>query len=179
MRPLLGLNDVILDLATTANRADALSMVGIAREVAALTGAKVRLPEVKEQNIATDGSFSAEIKETDACMAYIGTVIEGVKVEPSPNWLKQRLEAAGTRPINNVVDITNYVLLEWGQPLHAFDREKLQAVAGSNDLTLGVRFAKSGEKLKTLDEQERDLTTQNLTITANDKPVALGGVMGG
>ena len=179
VRPLLGLNDVILDLATTANRADALSMVGIAREVAALTGAEVRLPEVKEQNITTDSSLSVEIQEPGACLAYIGTVLEGVKVAPSPDWLKWRLEAAGTRPINNVVDITNYVLLEWGQPLHAFDREKLQQVAGSNNLTLGIRFAKDGEKLKTLDEQERDLTTQNLLITANDKPVALGGVMGG
>ena len=179
VRPLLGLNDVILDLATTANRADALSMVGIAREVTALTGAEVRLPEVKEQDIATDGSLSVDVEEPNACMAYIGTVIEGVKVEPSPDWLKWRLEAAGTRPINNVVDITNYVLLEWGQPLHAFDREKLQQVAGSDDLTIGVRFAKDGEKLKTLDEQDRDLTTQNLLITANDKPVALGGVMGG
>lgn len=179
VRPLLGLNDVILDLATTANRADALSMVGIAREVAALTGAEVRLPEVKEQDIATNSSLKVEVKETDACMAYIGTVLEGIKVEPSPDWLKWRLEAAGTRPINNVVDITNYVLLEWGQPLHAFDREKLQQVAGSDDLTLGVRFATEGEKLKTLDEQERELATQNLLITANDKPVALAGVMGG
>ena len=179
VRPLLGLNDVILDLATTANRADALSMVGIAREVAALTDVEVRLPAVEEQNIATDSSLSVEIQEADACMAYIGTVLERVKVAPSPDWLKWRLEAAGTRPINNVVDITNYVLLEWGQPLHAFDRDKLQQVAGNNDLTLGIRFAKGGEKLKTLDEQERDLTTQNLLITANDKPVALGGVMGG
>ncbi len=179
VRPLLGLDDVILDLATTANRADALSMVGIAREVAALTGAEVRLPEVKSQDIASNSSLAVNIQEPDACMAYIGTVIEGVKVEPSPDWLKWRLEAAGTRPINNVVDITNYVLLEWGQPLHAFDREKLDRVAGSNDLNIGVRFAQEGEKLKTLDEQERDLATQNLLITANNKPVALGGVMGG
>ena len=179
VRPLLGLNDVILDLATTANRADALSMVGIAREVAALTGAKVRLPGVKEQDIAANSSLQIDVKDPAACMAYIGTVIESVKVAPSPDWLKWRLEAAGTRPINNVVDITNYILLEWGQPLHGFDREKLSTVAGSEDLTLGVRFAKDGEKLKTLDEQERDLVTDNLLITANDKPVALAGVMGG
>ncbi|NJK58506.1 MAG: phenylalanine--tRNA ligase subunit beta [Pleurocapsa sp. SU_5_0] len=194
VRPLLGLNDVILDLATTANRADALSMVGIAREVAALTGAKVRLPVIKEQNLATDSSLAIDIQDPAACMAYIGTVIEGVKIAPSPDWLKWRLEAAGTRPINNVVDVTNYILLEWGQPLHAFDREKLQRVAGSNDLTaafeweashskraltLGVRFAKTEEKLKTLDKQERNLVKDNLLITANDKPVALGGVMGG
>ena len=179
VRPLLGLNDVILDLATTANRADALSMVGVAREVAALTGAEVKLPEVNEQNIATNSSLTIDIQDPAACLAYIGTVIEGVKVAPSPDWLKWRLEAAGTRPINNVVDITNYILLEWGQPLHAFDCEKLQQVAGSNDLTIGVRFAQQKEKLKTLDEQERNLTTQNLLITANDQPVALGGVMGG
>ena len=179
VRPLLGLNDVILDLATTANRADALSMVGIAREVAALTGAEVRLPQVKEQNIAANDSLAVDIREPAACMAYIGTAIEGVKVAPSPDWLKWRLEAAGTRPINNVVDITNYVLLEWGQPLHAFDREKLQQVAGSENLTIGVGFAREGEKLTTLDEQERNLTTENLLITANDKPVALAGVMGG
>ena len=179
VRPLLGLNDVILDLATTANRADALSMVGIAREVAALTGAEVKMPKVEDREIKSNSFLKVEIEEPEACMAYIGTVLEDIKVAPSPDWLKWRLEAAGTRPINNVVDITNYVLLEWGQPLHAFDREKLQQVAGSNDLTLGVRFAKEGEKLKTLDEQERKLTTQNLLITANDKPVALGGVMGG
>jgi phenylalanyl-tRNA synthetase beta chain len=179
VRPLLGLNDVILDLATTANRADALSMVGIAREVAALTGAKVRLPAVQEQNVAPDSSLAIKIHDPAACMAYIGTVIEGVKIEPSPKWLQWRLEAAGTRPINNVVDITNYILLEWGQPLHAFDREKLQQVAGSSDLELGVRFAQSGEKLKTLDEKERNLVTDNLLITANDQPVALAGVMGG
>ena len=179
VRPLLGLNDVILDLATTANRADALSMVGIAREVAALTGAEVRLPEVKEQDIASNSSLQIDVRDPAACMAYIGTVVEGVKIAPSPDWLKWRLEAAGTRPINNVVDITNYILLEWGQPLHGFDREKLFSVAGSEDLTLGVRFAKDGEKLKTLDGQERDLVTDNLLITANDKPVALAGVMGG
>ena len=211
VRPLLGLNDVILDLATTANRADALSMVGIAREVAALTGTEVRLPsairrtlersavpkerrrspdrlagdalqsvpEVKEQDLAANSYLQIDVRDPAACMAYIGTVIEGVKVAPSPDWLKWRLEAAGTRPINNVVDITNYILLEWGQPLHGFDREKLSSVAGSEDLTLSVRFAKEGEKLKTLDGQERDLVTDNLLITANDKPVALAGVMGG
>ncbi|MGB5709452.1 MAG: phenylalanine--tRNA ligase subunit beta [Waterburya sp.] len=195
VRPLLGLNDVILDLATTANRADALSMVGIAREVAALTDAEVRLPGIEKQDLASNSSLmggnaeetsacstpvlAINIQDPAACMAYIGTAIEGVKVAPSPDWLKWRLEAAGTRPINNVVDITNYILVEWGQPLHAFDREKLQQVAESSDLTIGVRFAKDGEKLKTLDEQERDLATQNLLITANDQPVALGGVMGG
>ncbi|VEP16594.1 Phenylalanine--tRNA ligase beta subunit [Hyella patelloides LEGE 07179] len=179
VRPLLGLDDVILDLATTANRADALSMVGIAREVAALTDVEVRLPEAEATNLTENSSLKVTITETQACPAYIGTVIEGVKIAPSPDWLQWRLQAGGVRPINNVVDITNYVLLEWGQPLHAFDQEKLQQVAENQDITIGVRFATEGESLKTLDEQERKLVTQNLLITANDTPVALAGVMGG
>ncbi|MGK7953308.1 MAG: phenylalanine--tRNA ligase subunit beta [Xenococcaceae cyanobacterium] len=180
VRPLLGLDDVILDLATTANRADALSMVGIAREVAALTGASLRLPNIPKIEIEEKNSnLNIEIDDRQACPAYIGTSIEGVKLAPSPDWLKWRLQAAGVRAINNVVDITNYVLLEWGQPLHAFDRERLQAVAGSESLTIGVRFARDKESLTTLDGQNRTLTSQNLLITANDKPVALGGIMGG
>ena len=179
VRPLLGLDDVILDLATTANRADALSMVGIAREVAALTNVEVRLPKATAITLSSHESLKVTVAETQACPAYIGTVIEGVKIAPSPDWLQWRLQAGGVRPINNVVDVTNYVLLEWGQPLHAFDREKLQQVAQSENMTLGVRFASEGESLKTLDEQERTLTTQNLLITADDRPVALAGVMGG
>ena len=179
VRPLLGLDDVILDLATTANRADALSMVGIAREVAALTGASVRLPEIPEITIADHSSLSIDISDRQACFAYIGTVVENLQIAPSPDWLKWRLQGAGVRPINNVVDITNYILLEWGQPLHAFDREKLQQVAGGTDLTIGVRFATDNESLKTLDGKERQLNPQNLLITANNQPVALAGVMGG
>ncbi|MGB2925127.1 MAG: phenylalanine--tRNA ligase subunit beta [Limnothrix sp.] len=178
VRPLLGLDDVVLDLTATANRADALSMVGVAREVAALTGAEVRLPEITAVS-AKANDLAIAVKNPEACSAYIGTVIEGVKIEPSPDWLKFRLQAAGTRPINNVVDITNYVLLEWGQPLHAFDRERLQQVAGSDGMTLGVRFAAAGEVLKTLDDQSRKLVENNLVITAGDVPVALAGVMGG
>jgi phenylalanyl-tRNA synthetase beta chain len=106
-------------------------------------------------------------------------VIEQVKIGPSPEWLIQRLQAAGTRSINNVVDITNYILLEWGQPLHAFDRERLQTVVGREDLAIGVRFAEPGESLKTLDGQTRILHTQTLLITANNQPVALAGIMGG
>jgi phenylalanyl-tRNA synthetase beta chain len=179
-RPLLGLTDVILDLTATANRADALSMVGVAREVAALTGAALKLPEVPERSIPSgSGGLSLKISESGACPAYIGTVIEGVKIAPSPEWLQQRLLAAGVRPINNVVDVTNYVLLEWGQPLHAFDRDRLRAVVGGDSLTIGVRFARTGESLKTLDGQTRTLQPQTLLITANDRPVALAGVMGG
>src|SRR5919202_2565318 len=186
VRPLLDLEDVILDLTATANRADALSMVGIAREVAALTGATLKLPETPEVSIPWAGGLKLKISEPGACPAYMGTVIEGVKIEPSPDWLQRRLQAAGVRPINNVVDVTNYVLLEWGQPLHAFDRDRLVetfrenvSTAGGSSLTIGVRLANSGESLKTLDGQTRTLQPQTLLITANDKPVALAGVMGG
>ncbi|MBD2127954.1 phenylalanine--tRNA ligase subunit beta [Microcoleus sp. ZQ-A2] len=180
VRPLLHLEDVILDLTATANRADALSMVGVAREVAALTGAALKLPQAPELSLPSGGEgLHLKISEPGACPAYMGTVIEGVKIEPSPDWLQRRLQAAGVRPINNVVDVTNYVLLEWGQPLHAFDRDRLLAVAGSNSLTIGVRLATHGESLKTLDGQTRTLQPQTLLITANDKPVALAGVMGG
>ncbi|MBD2691823.1 phenylalanine--tRNA ligase subunit beta [Anabaena catenula] len=180
VRPLLGLDDVILDVTATANRADALSMVGIAREVAALTGGKLSIPEsAKVEIIKGTGNLALKISEPEACPAYIGTVIEQLKIAPSPEWLQQRLRSAGVRPINNVVDITNYVLLERGQPLHAFDQERLKSVAGGEKLTIGVRFADAGETLKTLDGQTRNLSTQNLLITANNKAVALAGVMGG
>ncbi|BAZ27729.1 phenylalanyl-tRNA synthetase subunit beta [Cylindrospermum sp. NIES-4074] len=180
VRPLLGLDDVILDLTATANRADALSMVGVAREVAALTGGQLSIPQLGEVTITKGGeNLAVQITDTQACPAYIGTVIEQVKIAPSPEWLQQRLRAAGVRPINNVVDITNYVLLEWGQPLHAFDRDRLKSLTGSDKITVGVRFADAGETLKTLDGQSRTLSTQNLLITANDRPVALAGVMGG
>jgi phenylalanyl-tRNA synthetase beta chain len=179
VRPYLGLDDVIIDISPTANRADALSMVGVAREVAALTGASLHLPQTQEISIASRKEVvDLAIADEKACPAYIGTVIEGVTIAPSPQWLQKRLEAAGVRPINNVVDATNYILLEWGQPLHAFDRDRLK-IAGGDRLTVGVRFAQEGETLKTLDGQNRNLKTQNTIITANDRPVALAGVMGG
>jgi phenylalanyl-tRNA synthetase beta chain len=180
VRPLLGLEDVILDVTATANRADALSMVGIAREVAALTGGKLSIPQIAEvENSKTAKNLNLKISETQACPAYIGTVVEQIKIAPSPEWLQQRLRAAGVRPINNVVDITNYVLLERGQPLHAFDKERLQSVGGTENLIIGVRFAEAVETLKTLDGNNRTLSTQNLLITAGNQAVALAGVMGG
>lgn len=179
VRPLLGLDDVILDMSPTANRADALSMVGVAREVAALTGAPLTLPSIPSAIVPQPDSLRIQVQEPLACPLYIGTVIEGVTIAPSPQWLQRRLQAAGIRPINNVVDITNYVLLEWGQPLHAFDQQRLQAVAGRPALSLGVRFAQAAESLLTLDQQFRSLTSQNLLITVQDKPVAIAGVMGG
>jgi phenylalanyl-tRNA synthetase beta chain len=157
-------------------------MVGVAREVSALTGKPLHLPQVTEAAIdASAKGLALEIADPQACPIYIGTVIENVQIAPSPLWLQRRLQAAGTRPINNVVDITNYVLLEWGQPLHAFDRDRLRSVAGDHatDLRIGVRLARSGETLTTLDSQNRTLQEQTLLITANDQPVALAGVMGG
>lgn len=178
--PLLGLDDVILDITPTANRADAMSMVGVAREVAALTGGELNLPKPPKISIPKQkGALNLTITEKQACPAYIGTVIQGVQIAPSPQWLQKRLQAAGIRPINNIVDITNYILLEWGQPLHAFDQEKLLQVAESNNLTIGVRFARDGETLQTLDEEKRTLKRENLLITANNFPVAIGGVIGG
>jgi phenylalanyl-tRNA synthetase beta chain len=180
VRSLLGLDDVILDLSSTANRADALSMVGIAREVAALTGGTLKLPTVDKSAISQQPQLSVKVSEVQACSIYSATLIEGVQIAPSPEWLQRRLQAAGIRPINNVVDVTNYILLEWGQPLHAFDANKLQAVGSSETIQMGVRYAeKQGESLKTLDGQERQLQALNLLITANNAPVALAGVMGG
>ena len=182
VRPLLGLDDVIFDLTSTANRADALSMVGIAREVKALTQAPLTLPEVNPQTLTTDDRLAITLEASAACPLYIGTWIQGVTIAPSPQWLQRRLQAAGVRPINNVVDVTNYVLLEWGQPLHAFDSDRLQSLRvdqSVQSIEIGVRFARNGETLKTLDGQERSLTSPNLLITAADQPVALAGMMGG
>ncbi|MBI4784485.1 MAG: phenylalanine--tRNA ligase subunit beta [Oscillatoriophycideae cyanobacterium NC_groundwater_1537_Pr4_S-0.65um_50_18] len=179
-RPELGLDDVVLDLTSTANRADALSMVGIAREVAALTGGKLNLPEVPEIPVSQGDRLTIKVSEPIACPIYIGTTIAGLKIAPSPLWLQRKLLAAGTRPINNVVDVTNLVLLEWGQPLHAFDGDRLAGTAASSEnLAIGVRFARPGETLTTLDSQTRTLQDAALLITANDRPVALAGVMGG
>ncbi|MEO1620975.1 MAG: phenylalanine--tRNA ligase subunit beta [Cyanobacteria bacterium J06632_3] len=181
VRPLLGLNDFVLDVTSTANRADALSMVGIAREIAAITGNPLKLPDtgnISGQDQALEG-VAITLTEPKACPIYIGSILENIKIAPSPDWLQQRLIASGTRAINNVVDITNFVLLEWGQPLHAFDLDRLVSAAESAPVTVGVRYAKAGETLKTLDDQSRKMAEQTLLITANDNPVALAGVMGG
>ncbi len=179
VRPLLGLDDAILDLTSTANRADALSMVGIAREVAALTGGTLRLPEPIAPQVEKKRPLSIRISDSQACPTYIGTAIEHVKIAPSPLWLQQKLAAAGVRSINNIVDVTNYIMLEWGQPLHAFDLDSLVKIAGTDQIEMGVRFARSNESVKTLDGHDRKLQEQALLITVNDKPTMLAGVFGG
>jgi phenylalanyl-tRNA synthetase beta chain len=181
VRPLLGLDDVIIEISPTANRADALSMIGIAREVAALVGVPVTLPSLHTlgEFSKTNGILKVELDDDQICPIYQATLIEGVIVAPSPFWLQTKLQSAGIKPINNIVDITNYVLLEWGQPLHAFDLDSVQDVAGDKHVRMGARYARNTESLKTLDGQSRNLTADNLLITANNCPVAIAGVMGG
>jgi len=181
VRSLLGLNDFVLDVTSTANRADALSMVGIAREIAAITGNALNLPvsEAVAGRQDLPAGVSILLSEPKACPIYIGSVLENIKIGPSPAWLQQRLVAAGTRAINNVVDVTNYVLLEWGQPLHAFDLDRLSAAGKGDAVKISVRYAKADETLTTLDDQVRKMAAQTLLITANSAPVALAGVMGG
>ncbi|MSQ41307.1 MAG: phenylalanine--tRNA ligase subunit beta [Dehalococcoidia bacterium] len=168
------LGDVVLDLEVTANRPDCLSVVGVAREVAALTGAPLKEPSLAypEGSRPISSLTSVEVQDTDLCLRYMCSVVMGVTVRPSPPWLQDRLRKAGMRPINNVVDITNYVLLEYGQPLHAFDFQKLE---GSR---IVVRRARSGEHIETLDEQDRPLQPSMLTIADAEDPIALAGVMG-
>ena len=169
------MGDVILDLELTPNRLDCLSMLGVAHEVAALTGAQVTEPDVhyEESGGPVSGRVSISIADPDLCHRYTATVIDGVKIGPSPQWLQDRLTRAGLRPISNVVDVTNFVMLEYNQPLHAFD---LGAV---KDSTVIVRRARSGEKLTTLDGVERELTTSNLVIADANDAIGLGGVIGG
>ncbi|MHB1420582.1 MAG: phenylalanine--tRNA ligase subunit beta [Bacillota bacterium] len=171
----LGLNDVVLEFELTPNRADCLGVLNIAREIAAITGKSLKLPTVEilagENNINLP--LTVKIEDTDLCSRYVARMLDGVRIGPSPQWMQRRLRAAGMRPINNIVDVTNYVMLEMGQPLHAFDYATLQ------DRTIVVRRARPGEKLITLDNVVRELDPGMLIIADAEKPVALAGVMGG
>ncbi len=181
----LGLDDTTLDVEITANRGDLLSHAGVARELAGLGEGSVALPAIPgDPGIAPSyeegtpevrvGPVSIRIDDPDLCSRYLGAVIRGVEIGPSPAWLQSRLRGAGARPINNVVDATNYVMLEMGQPLHAFDLAKLE---GSS---IVVRRAGASEKrFTTLDDEERKLTADMLMICDAAKPVAIAGVMGG
>ncbi|QGH35255.1 phenylalanine--tRNA ligase subunit beta [Gracilibacillus salitolerans] len=172
---LLNLDDIIMELGLTPNRSDALSMLGVAYEVAAILDVPIRLPHT---NYHTDegkaaNHVSVKVEATEQNPYYGAFLIKDVKLGPSPLWMRNYLMAAGIRPINNVVDITNYVLIEYGQPLHAFDFDKF----GSDEVV--VRMANEGEKIVTLDDQERTLSKEHLVITNGNEAVALAGVMGG
>ena len=173
---LVALNDDwILDLEITTNRPDCLSHYGVAREIAALYRTPLKPVKValKESGAPAASEIAIEIEAPDLCARYCGRVIQNVHVAPSPEWLIRRLEAVGQRPINNVADVTNYVLMELGQPLHAFD------LAHLINKKIIVRRARAGENLKTLDGVDRKLTPENLVIADGKLPVALAGVMGG
>lgn len=174
-RKALGLDDVIFEIEVTPNRNDWSSMLGVARELAALWDKPLRFPDriPTEGKTAVSSLASVAIEAPEACPRYIGRVITGVQVGPSPQWLCARLLAAGQRPINNVVDVTNYILLETGQPMHAFDFAKLA------ERRIVVRNAAPGETIETLDGEKRALTPEMLVIADAEKPVALAGIMGG
>jgi phenylalanyl-tRNA synthetase beta chain len=169
------LGDVVLDLSTWANRPDLLSVLGIAREVAALTNRRVREPSpaYAESGASAAERIAVEIEAPELCRRYVAAVVEGLTIGPSPQWMQDRLIAAGQRPINNIVDITNYVMLEYGQPLHAFDYDRVRG------RRLVVRTPRPGERLVTIDGVERDLEPDMLMIADGGGVVAVAGVMGG
>jgi len=171
----LNIEDIVLDVNVTPNRSDCLSMIGIAREVAAITGKKMKLPTVKIKEKAEDihSLTSVEIIDSDLCPRYTARVIKNVNIGPSPLWMKVRLEAAGLRAINNIVDVTNFVMLEMGQPLHAFDFRYLE------EGRIVVRKSKENEEFISLDGKSRVLPADTLLICDGVKPVAIGGIMGG
>lgn len=175
MAAVLGLHDTVLELDLTPNYAShCLSMLGVAREVAALTGGRVRLPNATPPAPTHDaGPVDVRIEVPDLCPRYSAHIVTDVKPGPSPLWMQNRLRTAGMRPISNVVDVTNYVMLETGQPLHAFDADTI------TDRTIVVRRARDGERLVTLDEQQRTLTGDMLVIADPERAVGLAGVMGG
>ena len=169
------LGEVVLDITPTPNRPDHYSILGIAREVAALTGNAVREPlaDYSESDIPVGERASVAIEDAEGCPRYTAIVIEGVTVGPSPMWLQEALSSAGLRPINNIVDVTNYVMLEWGQPLHAFDHERLE------ERRIVVRRAHPAERLELLDGAELELSADDLVIADAQRAVALAGIMGG
>jgi phenylalanyl-tRNA synthetase beta chain len=175
------MGDVVLEIDMLPNMARCLSMIGVARETAALTGQALKLPAhaMQEAGDPIKGQVSVRIEDPKLSARYACSLLKGVKIGPAPRWLQRRLQNAGMRPISNVVDITNYVMLEWGQPLHAFDYDLLKKRAGGKAPTIIVRSAKEGEKLKTLDGQDRTLTADMLVIADTAGPIALAGVMGG
>ena len=174
VKQVLGIKeDTVLHVAPTANRGDEMSILGIAREISAIFNKSLKYPKIKSYENEQNTDFSIEIKDPDTCKYYSVGVVKDVKIKPAPEWMARRLLASGVRSISNVVDITNYVMLEYGQPLHAFDMDKL----GENYLS--VRRAYEGEKTITLDESERDLSTESVLIATKKANVGLAGLMGG
>ncbi len=175
LKTALGLEDTTFEIGLTPNRPDCLSMVGVAREIAAIQGTKMTLPSFTMPTSAGDihALTSVTIEATDHCPRYSACLVEELAVAPSPFWLQDRLRSVGVRPINNLVDVTNFVMLETGQPLHAFDFDHLA------DHRIVVRTASQGEPFTTLDQKERKLADHMLMICDGQKPVAVGGVMGG
>lgn len=173
--------DVVLDIELTPNLARCFSMIGVAREVAALTDGVLHIAEPRAEAAGEPiaGQVEVVIEDPDLCPRYSAALIKGVRIGPSPQWMQRRLLLAGMRPINNIVDITNYVMLEWGQPLHAFDYRRLRATRAGGPPTIIVRRARDGEKMTTLDGERRVLSGEMLLITDGGGPVAVGGVMGG
>jgi phenylalanyl-tRNA synthetase beta chain len=171
----LGLEDTVLEIAVTPNRGDCLSILGIAREIAALTGQRLRRQRlaVRESDAAAAALIAIRIADPDLCSRYVGRVLLDVTIAPSPAWMQNRLRAVGMRPLNNVVDVTNYVMLERGQPLHAFDYDRLPSPE------VVVRRAGGDARFTTLDGQERRLAPDDLLITSGNVPVAIAGIMGG
>lgn len=175
IKDIFGMNETVVEFEITSNRPDCFSIIGLARETAATFNKKFTIPEVKfsqnSENIAD--TISVDVLDKDKCQRYCARMVKNVKIAPSPSWMQERLRACGVRPINNIVDITNYVLLEYGQPMHAFDLRDLQ------DNKIIVRRAENGEVIKTLDEQDRTLTNDDLVIADGKRAVAIAGVMGG
>src|SRR5215475_9170215 len=168
-------SDTVYEFDVTTNRPDCLNHLGVAREASALYGTSLRRPafDLREEGEDTDNIFSIDIADPDLCGRYSARYIEGVQIGPSPEWLKKRLEVLGLRSINNVADVTNLVMMEIGQPLHAFDADTL------HKQRIIVRTAAVAEKITTLDGQQRTLNPTNLVIADADRPVAIAGVMGG
>ncbi len=174
VKPIVGLDDWLFDIAITANRPDCQGIYGIAREVAAVLGKEMKpLPVSYREEKTEPHTLQVEVEAPQYCPRYEAHAVKDVKIAPSPAWLRRRLSLVGVSAISNMVDITNYVMLELGQPMHAFDRRDL-----SGDRIV-VRTAKEGEKLVTLDEQELTLSESNLLICDGEKPVGLAGIMGG
>ncbi|HZG81564.1 MAG TPA: phenylalanine--tRNA ligase subunit beta, partial [Brevibacillus sp.] len=165
----LGMDDYVLELGLTPNRSDCLSMLGVAHEVAAIYGKEVVFPAIEVEENGEANPVQVRIDAKEECHQYHGRHFTDAKITSSPQWMKNRLMAAGMRPINNVVDVTNYVLLEYGQPLHAFDASQVE------DRSIIVRLAHEGEEIVTLDDQNRKLEAQTLLITDPQKGLAIAG----